>query len=267
MGTPLGMAVVFSDGFDGNLANWTQQVGAFDFSTALNHGDLTGGGSAYCAPGESDQMYHVLSRPFAQARLSGWFYDPSGGWKSGVCGSTYRQSLSMRAADGSASMIIDNCMASNVSNSNYFYRTVGGGVSYTSTPSATRHDWQGDWIRFETVVSWSRRAPCGHHQPQRHGWCGQTETRASQTDFFKLRRRPRDARPWLSPRVRAWGRYRAEASPRPPPALSGSALSTDSILWSVIPYSANAWIRHRRCRGTPVTPSYPAAGCLPRSGS
>ncbi len=186
VGTPLGMAVVFSDGQwqPGQLGR--SRSARSIFSTARKHGDLTGGGSAYCAPASRTRCTTSCRDP-SPGRLSGCLRSQR--WlEARSLRQHIPQSLSMRALTGSASMIIDNCMASNVSNSNYFYRTVGGGgVSYTSY--AVRNpdtDCAGDWIRFETEVSWSRRsASVGHHQPQRHGWCGQTETPCLQTDFLQ----------------------------------------------------------------------------------
>src|SRR5690606_20423664 len=80
--TPPAPVVVFSDGFNGNLNNWTQVTGKeYAYSTAQNHGTYPGGGAAFMAAGESDQMYHSFARPFAQGKVSGWFYDQNGGWK------------------------------------------------------------------------------------------------------------------------------------------------------------------------------------------
>ncbi|MBI4582277.1 MAG: N-acetylmuramoyl-L-alanine amidase, partial [Planctomycetes bacterium] len=63
--------LVFSDGFNGNLNNWTQQTQNYDYSTTVNHGTYAGAGAAYCAAGQSDQMFRQFSRPFAQGKVWG----------------------------------------------------------------------------------------------------------------------------------------------------------------------------------------------------
>jgi len=153
--TPPGPVVVFSDGFNGNLNNWTQTVAGFDYSTAVNHGTYPGSGAARVGAGESDQMAHVFDRPFAGGKVSGWFWDSKGGWKSGTCGNSFRQSLSLRDINNTAAMIIDNEFYSPTGNQYYCYRTVGsGGVAHTAY--GTRDpatDCNGTWVYFETTVT------------------------------------------------------------------------------------------------------------------
>ncbi len=148
--------VVFSDGFDGNLDNWSQGGSAFAYSASVNHGTYPGGGAAYCGVEEADQMHHLFARPFAQGTVTGWFWDGKGGWKSGVCGWTYRQSLCLRDPDGAAKMYLDNCFNQAVSNSDYFWRTVSESGNSGSVTYGTRNpntDCNGAWIFFETAVT------------------------------------------------------------------------------------------------------------------
>ncbi len=136
--TPPSATVVFSDGFNGNLNNWTQQVAGFAYSTDANRGGLTGAGAAFVAAGEADQMYKTFTRPFAQGVVSGYFWDGNGGWKAGTCGWAYRQALSVREPGGTAGFILDNCFASNVGNPDYYYRYLCCGWAHLHLARGTR---------------------------------------------------------------------------------------------------------------------------------
>ncbi|NLX22136.1 MAG: PEGA domain-containing protein, partial [Phycisphaerae bacterium] len=153
---PPSPTVVFSDGFNGNLNNWTQQVAGFAYSTDANRGGLTGAGAAFVAAGEADQMYKTFTRPFAQGVASGYFWDGKGGWKTGSCGWAYRQSLSLREPGGTAGFILDNCFASNVGNPDYYYRYLCCGWASTYTSLGLRDvdtDCNGTWVHFETTIT------------------------------------------------------------------------------------------------------------------
>jgi len=155
--TPGTNVLVCSDGFDGNLGNWTQSgSGAFTYSTTKNHGTYTGGGAAYCAAGAIASMYRTFSRPFAQCVVSGYFYDEKGGYKAGTCGYSWRQYLSLREINNTAGMIYDLGMYSPSGTANYYWRMCGTGGACTHTslgarnPSTTCNP---AWIYFETTIS------------------------------------------------------------------------------------------------------------------
>lgn len=154
--TPPGSVLVFSDGFDGSLNNWTTGAQAFTYSTTANHGTFPGAGAAFAPAGSSSQMHHDFPRPFAQGTVSGWFLDGNGGWRPGICGSQYRQALSLRAPGGVPDFFIDNAFNQAVGNADYFYRKLGGGGSGTYFPYAQRDPnapCSGVWVYFQTTVT------------------------------------------------------------------------------------------------------------------
>lgn len=154
--TPAPLTVVFTDGFDGNMNNWTQGATAFAYDGTVNHGSLSGAGSAKCPVGSSSQMYHLFSRPFASGRAVGWYRDPKGGKNGATCSYTgARQALSLREPAGSASFILDNGLSQN-GGSSYTWRLVGVGGGATHTAYATRNpaaSCSPTWIYYETVVN------------------------------------------------------------------------------------------------------------------
>ena len=153
--TPTTPVMVFTDGFNGDLSNWVQLSQNFDYSTTVNHGTYAGGGAAYCNAGGTDLMYHQFSRPFAQGKVWGWFWDGKGGWKAGVCGNQYRQALSLRDTNGAAKMYIDNELYSPIGSNSYGYRVLnsagGAHTIYGTRDPAT--DCNGTWVYFETTVT------------------------------------------------------------------------------------------------------------------
>jgi len=267
---------VFTDGFNGNLNNWTQQVGGFAYSTTINHGTYTGGGAAYCAATETDQMYHLFARPFAQGKVSGYFYDGKGGWKQSVCGWAYRQSLSLRALDGTGTaMIIDNCLASNIGNGSYYWRTVGGGgVTYTAY--ATRNpatDCNGAWIYFETNVTPAApgASPSGSFVATVTDGAGTTTTTQNlTTDFGSYG----IGRITLGLGVSSanecyWDDIAFSALPPDWPIMNTpTAVSSTSIQWNFSPRDNNffGWDVADGA-GAILSPQYPAAGWLNRSAT
>jgi hypothetical protein len=157
--TPGVNVVVFSDGFDGNLSNWTQSasntLGAFSYNTTRDKGTYTGAGAAYCPAGAIASMYYSFTKPFAQCVVSGYFYDPKGGYKTG-CTSSYRQYLSLREYNNSTGMYYEHGLYSPSGAGNYYYRILGTGGAGTHTSLGTRNPstaCTGDWIYFETTIS------------------------------------------------------------------------------------------------------------------
>jgi len=263
--------VVFSDGFNGNLNNWTQQVQNFDYSTAMNRGGLTGAGAAYLNAGGSDQMYHTFTRPFAQAKASGYFYDSKGGWKASVCGNSYRQALSLRDKDNAAAMFLDNEFYNAPDNGKYYYRVVAqsGGVGHTAY--ATRDpntDCTGTWVRFETIVT--PGAPgagtTGTAQFKVTDRAGTgTVTVNLPPDFFN----------WGVGRITLglgnssvaegyWDDISFEATPPGVPVMGQpTVLSATEIRWAFSPVDNNVFgFDVADAAGTVVSPNWPAAGWI-----
>lgn len=270
-----GQSLIFFEGFNGNLDRWTQGPFPFDYSEAQNKGIYPGAGAAYNSPGNSSQMFYQFPRPFAQAIVSGWFYDPFGGFKSGTCGTSFRQSLSLRAHDGSASLIIDNCTASNVAANSYFHRTVGtGGLPYTAfgirnpNPNCT-----GDWIYFETRVTPELvgASPAGSIQVMAADAGGiHIGTPPLQTSFFDHG----IGRITLGLGVSSvgeswWDDITFWATPplAPVPGTPVSA-STTSITWQFAPGDANHFgFDVTNNSGTVLSPAWPETGWLRRSAT
>ena len=275
--TPVSAVDVFIDGFNGNLANWTQTSGKdYAYSTGQNHGSYTGGGAAYCGALESDQMTHYFDRPFAQGTVSGYFYDPKGGWKQGVCGNAYRQAISLRNPGDTVNMFLDNCFYSATSNSNYFYRKLGGGGSTTYTSYATRNpntDCNGAWVYFETSMAPNARgmSPTGVITIKVADGAGTTTTTTDlQTDFFSFG----IGRIVLGLGVSSvgesyWDDIRFTASPPGQPAISAAtALSTSSIRWDFSAIDNNVFgLDVMNTGGTQVSPAYPSAGWVSRDAA
>lgn len=81
------VAIIFQDGF-ANLNNWTLDSGVSGnvmptYSTAQNHGSISGAGSAYLPLGAPHFVYHDVSSSltsggYKTGTLSGWMYDVSG---------------------------------------------------------------------------------------------------------------------------------------------------------------------------------------------
>ncbi len=272
---PPQLTVVFTDGFDGNLNNWTQQTQNYDYSTAVNHGTYAGAGAAFMGAGQSDQMYRAFARPFAQGRGWGWFYDGKGGWKAGVCGWSYRQAFSLRDPDNAARMYIDNEFYNAPDNSKYYYRLVAGGGG-THTPYATRDpntDCAGAWVCFETTVTPAAvgAGPPGSIQLKVTDRAGSTTTTINMpADYFD----------WGIGRVTLglgitstnegyWDDIGFEAWPPDWPLMgTPEALSASEIRWNFSPRDNNffGW-DIADGGGVIVAPQYPAAGWLGRNAT
>ena len=275
--TPVSAVDVFIDGFNGNLANWTQTSGKdYAYSTGQNHGSYTGGGAAYCGALESDQMTHYFDRPFAQGTVSGYFYDPKGGWKQGVCGNAYRQAISLRNPGDTVNMFLDNCFYSATSNSNYFYRKLGGGGSTTYTSYATRNpntDCNGAWVYFETSMAPNARgmSPTGVITIKVADGAGTTTTTTDlQTDFFSFGIGRIVLGLGVSSTAESyWDDIRFTASPPGQPAISAAtALSTSSIRWDFSAIDNNVFgLDVMTTGGTQVSPAYPSAGWVSRDAA
>lgn len=273
--TPPGPVVVFSDGFNGNLNNWTQVAGKeYVYSTARNHGVFPGGGTAFMAAGQSDQMYHSFARPFAQAKVSGWFYDQQGGWKAMVCGAAYRQSLSLRDDITGVGFIVDNCMASNVASGDYFWRTVGaGGITYTSYGSRNPNTaCGGDWIYFETTVTPGApgSAPTGTILLKVTDGAGTSSTVQNLTnDFFSFG----IGRITLGLGVSSagegyWDDIAFEATPPDAPSMGVPTAGTNQIVWTFSPADDNLFgFDVADAGGTVVSPAYGDTGWLTRTAT
>ncbi len=153
--TPAARVTVFAEGFNGNLDNWTTGAAAFVYDGTVNHGSVTGAGSAKCPSGASSQMHYNLPRPFAECRVSGWYRDPTGGKNTGCSLTGARQALSLRESGGSTAFILDNGLSQN-GGTQYTWRLVGDGGSGTHTGYATRNTaapCSPTWIYYETVVT------------------------------------------------------------------------------------------------------------------
>lgn len=180
--------LVFADGFNGNLNQWTQQTQGYVYSTAVSHNGYAGGGAAFSSAGEADQMFHGFARPFAQGRGWAHFWDGKGGWKPSVCGWAYRQTFSLRSGDGAANMFIDNELYSAADNSRYFFRSIGvGGIGHT--PYATRNpntDCNGAWVYFEIAVTPAAvgASPTGTFTAKVVDGAGTTSTTQNLTEDF-----------------------------------------------------------------------------------
>lgn len=274
--TPPGVVVVFQDGFDGGLGNWTQSVQGYDYSTVVNHGAFTGSGAAFMGAGQSDQMYYRFARPFAQGTVKGYYWDARGGWQQSVCGWAYRQAISLRDADAGAKMYIDNEFYSAAGNANYFYRLIGGGSGGAHTAYALRDpgtDCNGVWIAFQTTVT--PGAP-GESLPgtftamvtDRAGTTATTQNLGS--DFFAWG----FARITLglgnsSPNEGYWDDISLEATPPGKPTLSAAtALSDTQIRWNFAPADSNhfGW-DVAQVNGAQVSPGWPATGWLDHNAS
>lgn len=267
--------IVFSDGFNGNLNNWPQQVQSYAYSTAANHGTYTGSGSAYCGAGESDQMYHAFSRPFAQGKVWGWFWDGKGGWKATVCGNSYRQALSLRDMDNAAKMFIDNEFYNTPDNSKYYYRIVGaGGVGHTIYANRDPNtDCNGTWVYFETTVTAGApgASPAGTIQVKVADRAGTTTAAPSITsDFYD----------WGIGRITLglgitcasecyWDDIAFEATPPGVPTISSPPVtSTTEIQWHFAAADNNIFgFDVADGSGTMISPQYPNAGWVNRNAT
>lgn len=266
--------VVFSDGFNGNLNNWTAGASPYTYSTTQNHGTLTGGGAAYMAAAGTSQMYHPFTRPFAQAKASGYFWDPKGGWKTGVCGSGYRQSLSLRDNVSGVGFIIDNCMNSSIASANYFWRTVGGGgVTYTSygTRNATT-DCNAAWLYFETTVSPGSpgASPTGTFLAKViDGGGTSTTTQNLTTDFYSFG----IARITLGLGVSSagecyWDDVVFEATAPNVPTMGAPVAGTNQIQWTFTAADNNLFgFEVANSSSTVISPVYNASGWLARTAT
>lgn len=273
--TPVAPVIVFSDGFNGSLSNWTQTSGKeFAYSTAQNHGTYPGGGAAYMAAGESDQMYHAFARPFAQGKASGYFYDSLGGWKGGVCGQTYRQALSLRDNISGVGFILDNCFYSPSASQNYFFRTVGaGGIGYTAYGTRNPNtNCSGAWIYFESTVTPGApgASPTGTFVVKVTDGAGtSTSTQNLTSDFFSFG----IGRITLGLGVSSagqgwWDDIAFEATPPNAPTMGTPTAGTTQITWTFS--RADNYLFGfdvADANGTIRSPSYSASGWLQRTAT
>lgn len=265
--------IVFSDGFNGNTNNWTQQVQNYDYSTTVNHGTYAGGGAAYCGAGQADQMFHTFSRPFAQGKAWGYFYDGKGGWKTGSCGNSYRQAFSIRNGDGTAKMYIDNEFYNSPDNSKYYYRIIGtGGIGHTAW--ATRDaatDCNGTWVYFETTVNAGAPGALGTMQLKVTDRSGTfTLAPAMPSDFYEYG----IGRVTLGLGVAStnecyWDDIAFQATPPGVPVMNApTVVSTSEIKWNFSRADNNIFgFDLADANGTMVAPQYPAAGWITRVAS
>lgn len=273
--TPPVITTVFTDGFNGGLGNWVQQTQNYDYSTSVNHGSYAGAGAAWCGAGQSDQMYHSFSRPFAQGKVWGWFYDGKGGWKPSLCGNSYRQALSLRDNSGTAKMFIDNEFYNTPDNSKYYYRTVGvGGVTHTTY--ATRDpntDCNGTWVYFETTISAGApgSSPPGTIQVKVTDRAGSTTAApAMTTDFYD----------WGIGRITLglgitttaecyWDDIGFEATPPYAPTMATpTVVSSAQIRWNFAAADNNLFgFDVADTGGTTLSPQYPASGWINRAAT
>ena len=265
---PPAPTVVFSDGFNGNLSNWTGAT--YAYSAGQNHGTYAGAGAAYCAAGASSVMHHTFSRPFAQGKAWGSFYDGKGGWKTGVCGWSYRQALSIRDPDGAAKMYIDNEIYNTPDNSKYYYRTIGtGGVGHTIYASRNAGtNCNGAWIYFETTVNAGAPGGLGTVQLKVTDGAGtSTLAPAMTSDFYG----------WGIGRITVglgitsvnegyWDDVAFEATPPGVPSMSAATvLSSSQIGWNFSRADNNLFgYDLADAGGTLVAPQYPNAGWINR---
>jgi N-acetyl-anhydromuramyl-L-alanine amidase AmpD len=263
--------IVFSDGFNGSLGNWTGAT--YTYSTTQSHGTYTGGGAAYCAAGASSVMHHVFSRPFAEGKVWGWFYDGKGGWKQGTCGNAYRQALSLRDIDAGAHMYIDNEIYYPSGNASYYYRTIGtGGVTHTAY--ATRNastDCSGAWIYFETTVTAGAPSSLGTVQLKVTDGAGTTTVAPAMTsDFYSYGiGRLTVGLGVSSTNESYWDDVAFQATPPGVPTMSAtSVLSASQIRWNFSRADNNVFgYDMADAGGTMVSPQYPAAGWIDRTAT
>jgi hypothetical protein len=155
---------VFTDGFSGNLNNWTHLSASgsrFAYQTTYagsgegavaNHATYTGAGWAFCNQVPSQMAHSLGTRPFAQGRVTGYFSDGRSGWKAGICGGAFGQVISLRdTATTSSSVYIDNGYH-NTGQTSYYSRN--SSTTYTSygTRCATA-DCNRRWFKFQTTVT------------------------------------------------------------------------------------------------------------------
>ena len=154
--TQVPYTTIWQEGFNGagSFSNWTVVAG-FVYDTGVSKGTIPGDGSAYISTTAASQMWRTAAnRPFAECRVSAYYYDLKGGYKSGVCGNSQRESLRL-TADGTTSMFIEHGIYSAPSYATYNYRTVGaGGVVWTAIGSRNPNtNCNPAWIYYETVVT------------------------------------------------------------------------------------------------------------------
>jgi hypothetical protein len=268
--TPGMNVVVFSDGFNGNLGNWTQGSVAFTYSTAQNHGTYTGSGCAYGAAGTAALMNRTFARPFAQGKVSGWFYDSTGGYKSGTCGTSFRQSLSLRDTGG-ATMMWENEFYSPTGVQYYCYRLLGTPYSNTHPYYATRYvtSCSPAWIHFETTLSPSASSGTVQFSVTDPGGTKNSAALAYQTNFYNYgagRVQLGLASSTTSTSAYYWDDISFEAAaPGAPTMGTPSAITVSRVQWNFAPvdnyafgfdvaddagtikspqFSADGWLKH-----------------------
>ncbi len=145
---------IWSDGFSGSLSNWSV-VSGYAYSTAQNHGTYTGAGTAGVATAACQMWRSGGTRPFAECRVSGYFWDGKGGWKAGICGWQMRTGLRLTEPGGSAALFLDHGIYTTPGYNTYNYRTVGeGGIGWTANGSRwSATNCNPAWIYFETTVN------------------------------------------------------------------------------------------------------------------
>ena len=236
--------VIWQEGFDGSLANWLTNQTPFAYRTTQNRGGYVGAGAAYCAASGMSQMYRQVNaggRPFAQGHVTGYFYDGTGGWKTGSCGQSYRQVLSLRNGN---SMMLDNGFNSLVDSAKYYYRSYAGGslTAYATRWAAT--PCVGAWIYFDTVVTPGApgASPVGTMTATvtDGGGTSSTTPNLPSTFFDYGIERVTLGSSYASASGCFWDDIKFEAyTPGTPIGFAGTVISTNQITWSWTPSDNN----------------------------
>ncbi len=275
--TPVPYTTIWEEGFDGpaSFNNWTV-VSGYVYDTAVSRGAIPGAGSAYIAGTAASQMWRqAASRPFAECRVSAYYYDLKGGYKSGVCGNSQRESLRL-TADGTVSMFLEHGIYSAPSYATYNYRTVGaGGIGWTAignrNPSTNCNP---AWVYFETTVTPGNpgASPVGTVTFKAVDGGGTvSKTPNLQTDFFNNG----VGRVYLGLNLtsthggRRWDDIKLEAT-RPGAPIIGAATanSASQITWTWTRADNNVFgFNIADADGTIVSPQWPASGWRNRAAT
>ncbi|MCX6922296.1 MAG: hypothetical protein NT154_03625, partial [Verrucomicrobia bacterium] len=271
--------LIWQEGFDSSLANWTQGSTPFTYSLIQNKGGYTGAGAAYCISNSAAQIYRYVNgagRPFAQGHVTGYFYDAAGGWKAGTCGRNYRQVISLRNGN---SMILDNGFNSTGSSGDstqYYYRCYGGSGSFTAyatrwaaTPCA------GAWIYFDLLVTPGvpGASPVGTMTAMVTDGGGTFSiTQSLPSNYFSYgieRVTLGQSSSNSSERDCYWDDIKFEAyAPGTPTGFNGTANSTSQITWSWVRADDNLFgFDLMDSNGNHKSPDHPTTGWLTRSAT
>ncbi len=274
--TAAAYTTIWADGFDGSVANWTVDAG-YVYDTAQNKGTLPGAGSAYISTTAVSKMWRATAaRPFAECRLSAYYYDLKNGYKSGVCGVSQRETIALRPLDGSISMILEHGMYSAPSYASYNYRTVGGGAIAWS---AIGNRWPATncspaWIAYETTVTPGNpgASPVGTVTYKATDGGGTVSKTASlTTDFFTYGagRVVIGMNLTCTTAGRRWDDVKLEATaPGAPTIGAATANSASQITWNWSRADNNVFgFNVADGSGTIKSPQYPTSGWKNRSAT